>query len=260
MDEATAIDGHVHLYPRMDAARLFAAAARNLRRIAPAAQDRALLLTETARDDAFRALSRGRVRPEGWAVERLPQDPAALRLSHGTLGTLLLVAGRQVVTAERIEVLAIGTDASFDDGQSADETLRRIAAAGCPAILPWGLGKWIGRRGRLVEDLLDRHGPAVRPGDNAGRPVGWPRPGPFRGRAVLPGTDPLPIPGAEEEAGRYGLLLSGRLDAARPAADLVQRLSLPSLSVKAIGRRQNMARVAARQIALRRARAERSPS
>lgn len=258
-----ALDAHVHLYPGADPTRALAAGWDNLDSAARAAgylpDTYCLLLTETERDDAFGALADGRLAPQGWTIRPLSDDRAALQATRRQdNATLLIVAGRQIVTQERIEVLALATTRRIADGRPIRTVLDELRHHEIPADLPWGVGKWFGARGRTVATLLagaDTGGLML--GDNAGRPVGWRTPPLFgkaatRGLPVLPGSDPLPLPGTEREIGSFGCLIEGDLDPDRPAADLRARLfALRSQPIE-IGRRRGPRAVIAEQIALRR--------
>lgn len=250
--DETAVDGHVHLYPGMEAARVFDAAHRNMRHAAPGAVAFCLLLTETSRDGAFGALASGRMALGGWHTRRLPQDPAALIAADGAGRELTLIAGRQIVSVEGIEVLAPATRVRFSDGRPVAEILQALRSQGTPAILPWGLGKWLGRRGRRVAELVGHGMPGVLLGDNAGRPPAWPRPRLFDAAPVLPGTDPLPVPDSEEDVGRFGFLLPGLLDPERPATDLARRLMTLEGQPTVFGDRRGTLAVLAEQMTLRR--------
>jgi hypothetical protein len=264
-------DGHVHLYACFDLPRLFDAAFSNFAAVA-ASRGRnddfsgALLLTETGREHAFEDLFRSaapadaataRNASPGWHLVRTSED-ISLLACRGSV-RLLLVAGRQIVTREGLEVLAIGTDRRFDDGRPVEETIRRIRAVGALPVLPWGVGKWLGRRGRLVKRAVGgSEGAATRPhlGDNSGRPVFWPRPRPFRiaerrGLKVLPGSDPLPLASEAARVGRFGFGLSGALSGERPAADLLRRLDEPGQPVFAYGELERPLRFLRNQIRIR---------
>ncbi|MFD2740026.1 hypothetical protein ACFSUD_10630 [Sulfitobacter aestuarii] len=233
--EAALIDAHVHIYPCFDPARLFAAAQGHFDRAAEGfGLDKTvpgvLLLTETAKDDVFSRLAEGDFTIPGWHMSRSEADPPVLWLRGGAGRDLALVAGRQIITAERLEVLALVTRRRFADGRPLTEVLDELHAADIPTILPWALGKWTGGRGALVQSLLrETPYPAFSLGDNGGRPRGWPS-GRLLGRArqlgipVLPGSDPLPLRGAEIQAGGYGFLLEARLDHARFGEALRQQL------------------------------------
>jgi hypothetical protein len=256
-----ALDTHVHLYPGADPGRALTAGRDNLANAAWSAGYRpgtlCLILTETTRDDAFGALADGRLEPDGWGICPVPGDGSALRAEHTSVGApLLVLAGRQIVTAERIEVLALATTERFADGRPVLETLSELRERGIPAVLPWGLGKWTGTRGKTVAGAMGRDA-GVMLGDNAGRPRRWPTPPLFRqavsrGMPVLPGSDPLPLPGAEAGIGEFGCLLEGALDPDRPSADLRARLFALRGQPASIGRRRRLRAVLAEQIALRR--------
>src|SRR5690606_24444018 len=172
---------------------------------------------------------------------------------------LLLIAGRQIVTREGLEGLAVRTDRRLDVGRPTDDTIRRIRAVGALPVLPCGVGTWLGRRGRLVKRVVGGgEGTATRPhlGDNSGRPVFWPRPLPFRraerrGLKVLPGSDPLPIASEAARVGRFGFGLSGALSGERPAADLLRRLDEPGQPVFAYGELERPLRFLRNQIRIR---------
>ena len=73
MTEPVLIDGHVHIYPDFDLSTFLDAASRNF----PGRRG-CLLLTETARDDAFAALRDAQGLPAGWQVQTFADDPAAV--------------------------------------------------------------------------------------------------------------------------------------------------------------------------------------
>ncbi|MEM7710253.1 MAG: hypothetical protein AAF264_05775 [Pseudomonadota bacterium] len=253
MKDRTAIDGHVHLYGGMDPARALIAGFDNLSAASGGATDICLLLTETSQDDAFGLLAAGRMAVHGWTVRALPEDPSALLATDGRDRRVFLIAGRQIVTREGIEVLALATTGRHADGRSVDTVLLDLRASGTPSVLPWGLGKWLGERGRRVASLIeaDRDHPLL--GDNAGRPPGWPDRNLFRetGPVVIPGTDPLPLPGSETQIGCYGFVLEGRLDEKQPARDLAARLFALRSQPDVIGTRRGVLTVLREQAALR---------
>ncbi len=251
------IDGHVHLYPGVDPNAFLSAAAANLmaagRRAGLNSGSCALLITETPRETGFDDLAAGRGVPAGWRVEQLPGDPLAIRLHGPDAQMLVLVAGRQIVCAERLEVLAIGYRGAMLDGQPLDAVLAALRAEGRPAILPWGAGKWLGARGARIAALVSAGLPqGVFLGDNGGRPVGWPAPAVFGAAGlVLPGSDPLPISGGWRDVGRYGFHLPGAIDPACPARSILAALCALTHQPTIIGRRIGLPEFVARQIRLR---------
>lgn len=255
------IDSHVHIYSHFDVAAFLNTAYRRMSQaIAKTKNENAtlvLMLTETAQDDAFDRLATGTLRPDGWTVQAFANDQSALRVRNGPR-QLLLIAGRQIVTKERVEVLALGTVARFEDGQGLDEVLAHLLATRTSAVLPWGVGKWFGPRGARVRALLKSQNGAqgVMFGDNGGRPLGWPRPSIFREALsrnvpVVPGSDPLPIIGAERDVGGFTFLLSGEVDLDKPGIGISRLLFALRGQPRVIGRRKGLLRVIRDQLKLR---------
>lgn len=235
-------DTHVHLYPFYDLRAQLNAASANLRSAAPAAAVSALCLTERSGQAAFAALRRGELRAEGWTISQTGDADALLAQAGDT--SLHLLAGRQIVTAERIEVLALGQDLDAPDGESLGDTLKRVAQTDAIAVLPWGLGKWLGTRGGLVRDVLDKHGPDdLVLGDTCLRPAWFPAPALLRkarsrGFSILYGTDPLPRPHEENITGQWATLWEADWDASHPAAAW-RRIIRDRTSSTSVGRRCN---------------------
>jgi SAM-dependent methyltransferase len=255
------IDAHVHCHRGIEPAEALGHAARNLAAAAraggltPAAGW--LLFTETADAHVFTALRRNPRELVGWTLEATEEEVSLL--ARGSFDfPLVLVAGRQIVTAEGLEVLALAAAGPFADGQELAATVAAVGEAGGLAVLPWGFGKWWGRRGKVLTRFLEQAQPGtVFLGDNGGRPQLGPIPRPFtraagRGIFTLPGSDPLPLPAERDAVGRYGFVLEGAVDPARPAAGLLWLLRGLRHQPAAFGRRQRLAPFLVRQIALRR--------
>lgn len=255
------VDAHVHIYPGYDLDRLVAGACANVLAAAPGAARQEpplcyLLLSETARDNAFVRLRDGPGRqPGGWLV-RPTAEPEALWLDTRAGVPLVIVAGRQIRTAEGLEVLALGTTAALPDDRPLDEAVRNAALAARLVVLPWGFGKWTGRRRRLVDALLAAGPSEVQLGDNRGRPALAGDPPAFAaarasGRRVLPGSDPLPLPGAERDVAAYGFVLHGPVLEQRPLASLLALLDAVRGDLPRYGHRVGLSRFLRDQLGLR---------
>jgi hypothetical protein len=212
------IDAHVHVYPQADVARLLGAAARHFRdaanRLAAPAWHGVLFLTEVAGTNWFETVAAS---PQGrvfgtWRVTGTTEDPLSLE-ARDDADRLQIIAGRQIVTKERIEVHALGTRHMIPDGLELAVTLRAVREAGALPVLPWGVGKWLGSRGRLLASTVASGSADLYLSDNGGRPWLWRNPLLMRthkaGRPVLRGSDPLPLPGEEFRVGEFGCWLSG---------------------------------------------------
>ena len=142
-----------------------------------------------------------------------------------------MLAGSQIATAERLEVLALATTQRYPDGRPLRETLAALAADGVSAVIPWGFGKWWMGRGRLLADLVSRSEPrSFLLGDSGGRPMAAPRPKLFgeaerRGYLVLPGTDSFPYPSQQRKAGSFGFVLDSWRADDRPATEFRSQLA-----------------------------------
>jgi hypothetical protein len=168
---------------------------------------------------------------------------------------LVLVAGRQLRSREGLEVLALMTTASLPDGAPLASILEAVRAANAVVVLPWGFGKWWGRRGQILGDLVESADPSLCLGDSANRAHGWPDPfllrrARERGLRVLPGSDPLPLRWARGDLGSYGFIIEGPIDLERPASSL-RRLLDHTPRPDPFGRRVTLLRFITDQLALR---------
>lgn len=257
-------DGHAHIYPVFSLDRFLRA---GLRRAAQLGNPLLLMLTESYGLNYFEALhsvARGvPMEPSPCTAPGLfsldhtdlslhaTGEPESLAVRQGGRSSpeLFLLAGRQFVSAERLEVHALALDPAHpvsrlpDRVHSTEDLLRRILAAGAAAVLPWGVGKWLGSRGHEIVRLVAMDEFAGNAlfflGDTASRCWPWPAPAMFRRHArVLPGTDILPLRGAEERLASYGFKVRAAYDPGRPARSLLQALR-EAPPIESHGRRQS---------------------
>lgn len=236
------VDAHVHVYPCHDACVAFGTLVTNLQRWVPGAR-MAALLTERSDCSFFAALQAkpDLLGPAGFAVETAP-GAASLRLRCAAGGELYVFAGRQVATAERIEVLALLCRAALPDGRPVRETLDAVRAAGGVPALAWAPGKWWFGRGRKVRQLFRDAGRTLCLGDSSLRPGGWPEPALMRrarrmGIPVLAGSDALPFAGEERWLGRYATRIEADLDPGDPEGGIRRLLSGGETVFRPAGRR-----------------------
>ena len=235
-------DGHVHLYPDYD----WALALRTLFTNLGPNGIRLGFLTESAGCRFYQAACENPsafVR-DGIAVDSGPGPNALTVTSTGSvLG--ILIAGRQIVTSERLEVLAIGTDASLPDGQPVDRTLDVVRERGGMPVLSWSPGKWFSARGRLIENLITSLPPGCfLLGDTALRPTCWPMPRLMqmardRGIKIIGGSDPLPLRHEERQLGTYGISAMTAYDPLAPADSVRRMLSYSNTIFTSIGKRSS---------------------
>lgn len=232
------VDGHVHVHDCYELEPFLRAAVRRLNRVElpfPGPREGVLMLTECSHENFFERTrenlaqgGEGTFLAEGFRLHAT-DEPASLRVSGGEI-TLTFVAGCQVATTDGLEVLMLATDRRVPDGLSMRETLDRSVESGGLSVIPWGVGKWWGGRGKLMRDLIQEYADrGLFLGDESGRPWFWPRPGLIdeaagAGVRDLPGTDPLPFRGEEPKVGRMGFALRAGWDPARPAGSLMEAL------------------------------------
>jgi len=257
-----AVDFHLHFYRDYDPEIFWQALCRNLAGDAIARLDdriplqRLALLTEAPGCDWFRRWAApGAALPGGYSFAAT-SEPYSLALSANREILALIVRGRQIITAERLEVLTAGDFPAVEDGLPLARVLEALAAAGALAIIPWGAGKWLGGRGRLLRRLASTPAPPrVFLADNPARPCFWPAPRAFRmmerqGRPVLRGSDPLPLPGEERRAGSFASRFEAEFDPLRPLASLLKLLDGNAL-IRDLGRPDGVFTFFSRQIGLR---------
>lgn len=254
-------DVHVHLYDVSAAPALFDAAIANLRRAAESSvrierPSFALLLAETNGQGWFDDVYRTLPGIGEWQIERTAEDCSLLAMrSDGT--RILLIAGQQVITREGIEVLVFGCRAAIAQRAALLETIAAGHSRDALVVLPWGAGKWMGKRGELVKRAFLQAAPhSVFVGDNAGRPRLWPRHSLLaqsagRGIPVLSGSDPLPVGGDHCRVGSMGCVIDVALSSQWPARDLVSALKAGRATVREIGDGVRLGRFVRNQIALR---------
>jgi hypothetical protein len=126
------------------------------------------------------------------------------------------------------------------------DLVSRSLSVGAVTVAPWGFGKWLGSRGRLVASYLERvNSNMFFVGDSGARLAGTPEPAPIRRAAEkgirnLPGSDPFPFPRHQARVARRGFMLDAELDPQRPSqsltALLAERPTHPARSAAASGR------------------------
>lgn len=241
------VDAHVHLYDCFDRGAFFDAALKNFRQASqtlglPIDTHGCLLLTETSRDHAFESLmSQHELDGGRWRFHPASEGRSLVAALDGK-DVLTVIAGRQVVTREGLEVLALCCNEEFTDGRAVEHTIEKVIEVEGLPVLPYGVGKWSGARGLIVDKLLESAlGSRLMLGDNAGRLAMSGEPKQFalareRGIWVLPGTDPLPFPSQAKGVGRYGMMLSGGTDATKPASSVKQLIETADQQPQTFGR------------------------
>ncbi|MGC1404799.1 MAG: hypothetical protein WA974_17970 [Thermodesulfobacteriota bacterium] len=268
-DHLVIADAHVHFYDCFDMEQLFDSAFNNFHKnvgnlVKGAPFSAFLFLAETKSENWFHQFStraeKGPARAEKmgkWELQPTQEDCSLYVHPNGNKKDgLYLIAGRQIKARENLEVLALGTIQDLEERAPLEELIRQIGQLGAIPVIPWGAGKWIGRRGEFLKNLLGRDLPPSFLGDNRNRPIFWPKPYLFKqagekGLSILPGTDPLPFPSEMWQIGNFGFKVHGSINSEYPFRDIKKLLLDPVARPRAYGSLENPVRFFCNQLRMK---------
>ncbi len=229
----TLVDAHVHFYECYSLRRFLEDAWNNLTAASNESVPKnqrivgCLLLAEVGSGSSMEGLRRqASALPPTWRLESTA-EPDSLVVKRGSQEIMALIAGRQIVTREGLEVLALATGSDIGETRSLTDSVMAIDEAQGLAVFPWGFGKWAFQRGKILANFIASwiaSSPIrVYLGDSAGRIQKRREPGLLRwarqvGVPILAGSDPLPLRHHTGRAGSYGVIMPGDVDFQQPAA------------------------------------------
>ncbi|MFT5728486.1 MAG: hypothetical protein ACI8PB_002640 [Desulforhopalus sp.] len=246
-------DGHTHIYDCYDLENFFTAAFKNFSNAVAKLKNGGtitcfMLLSEAGGVHYFKKLQElARSENKGttsWRVEE-SDEPFSLFLYHDDFPSMRLIvaAGRQLITKEKLELLALLTEQEFEDGLTLESAVQAVSEAGGIPVCPWGTGKWMGTRGEVLSSYMTnmtKQDELFFLGDSGGRPSFWPRPSLFKADLVktklLSGSDPLPLSGEEIKVGSFGTYINCECPKERPVTFLKELLRKPDVELKGYGR------------------------
>jgi len=253
------VDGHVHIYDCYDLERFFKVASAYLDHFYNtlyangAPFEKLLLLTEGKQNDFFGQWKLKKEFPNtsGFHFHETGEAVSML-LTRDDKPVCYVIKGRQIVTRENLEVLALGSAQLLEDGLPIETVLNRLIEREEIAVLAWGMGKWLGKRGDIIKRIIRQYSsPYLLVGDNSGRPLFWPTPQLFKtaaqaGIALINGSDPLPFPEEVNKPGSFGFSLMGEFTPQQPAACL-RDLLINKTTLEFFGVRDGIASFLSRQ-------------
>jgi hypothetical protein len=250
------VDAHVHFHNAARVAPSLDAAAVNFKAAGHRAEGLlgVLLLTQANTERVFESLQ-GSSRAGEWNMKSASAETETLIAQRGR-DAIAVVCGRQLRTAEGLEVLGLGTRAHYPDGMTLADALHSVQDSGALAVLPWGFGKWLGPRGRQVEGAFSNSSSErLFAGDNGGRLKALPKPrliraAEARGFRVLPGSDPFPFAADHRRVGAFGFMAEANLPVSAPWRALRAWLLGRSISPRPYGRACNPFRFAINQLGI----------
>jgi hypothetical protein len=260
------VDAHVHFHNTYHPAAFLNAAYRNIENIARSSKNNdrwiGVLCFTTGEKEAgsdlwqsgYSLQERKNSKHGNWHIQATEEDVSVRAIQHDK--ELFLIAGRQIVSHERIEILAIGTRHQFEEGKPLEVLLEEVSDHEAIPVIPWGVGRWMGKRGRILKETILHH--ASRKlflGDNSNRPQFWPKPillkeAENHGFKNLPGSDPLPFPGEYRKPGSYGFALNGSLEPEQPFKSLKEKLFDPAVEIWHYGALEKPLRFFRHQLAM----------
>ena len=247
------IDGHIHIYPHYNLKSAINQGVSNL--ITAAQKDHKLIAAEkfvpiwflTERFDCnfYNQALHFSDELNLKEVKVIPsKEKESLIVEKDGKPILHILAGRQIVTKENLEILSlISTLYLKDREKSIDEVIDRVIDSGGIPAINWAPGKWFFSRGKVVERTIENHSPDnLVIGDTSLRTRLWRLPrlmaeAQKRGFKIIAGSDPFPLKNEESQIGHYGFALTGKFDDTRPAASLRNLLKDRQTTVTFIGKR-----------------------
>lgn len=247
--EVILADSHVHIHPCFDPALCLDAALAHFLSVNPQGYF-LLLLTESYSERYFEAFYQATYRNHqanfslgDWTIQRTQENYSLSAVHRSSHYRLFIISGKQISTLEQLEVLALMITDNVAEGQPLATVVKSISSKGGIPVIPWGFGKWMGPRGRILSQFLAQTDlPTLFLGDNSGRPRFWLEPPLFktakaRGLKILPGTDPLPFPSEGQRPGCFGFSLEGfgKFNPQTPGFSFKQALLNPCVQPMAYG-------------------------
>jgi hypothetical protein len=224
------VDGHVHYYDCYDFDKFFDAAIKNMDNMSISTYSgdnnfqKVLLFTEGKDNDYF---SRFKTncnlnKQSEYEFKNTQEDCSIILLKNGQ-PICHILAGRQIVTREKLEVLSIASNQKIEDGLPIKDVVKRLIDNKQIAVLAWGVGKWLLKRGKIIKDIIKKyHSPYLFIGDSSARPSFWPTPKLYKlarknNIGNISGSDPLPFIEDQSRVGTYGFLIEGDFQPSKPA-------------------------------------------
>ena len=173
-------------------------------------------------------------------------------LNDDTSERLDIIFGNQIITAEGLEVLSYGHVSAIPARAALTETIDAAMQQQALVILPWGFGKWLGKRGHYLTDQTDKlslSGKAFETcflGDSGAR-LSMTQPPPILAKAAqmgmrdLPGSDPMPFTSNYRKLGTRGFSVSLPMDHTQPLACIKKALAQSDAQPQLFGQGETLA-------------------
>ena len=180
-----------------------------------------------------------------------------LRQKHQTANNFLSFPDARLSQRRSLKYLALFSERKFNNGIPLVELVQDLNRCGEIVVIPWGTGKWLGKRGQFLKEfVVNQAGLNFFMGDNGGRPFFWPEPSHFKIARqkripILRGSDPLPLAAEAKRPGSFGFSIPGTLSEETPAKDLKEILITQELDMENYGKFEGGVRFFLNQVLLR---------
>jgi hypothetical protein len=216
-----------------------------------------LLFTEGKQNDFFSQLKKKGI-IEGKSEYRFEntQEDCSIILSKNNEALCYILAGRQIVTQEKLEVLSIASNQKIEDGLPIEEVVKSLLVKKTITVLAWGVGKWFFKRGKIIKDIIEKyHSPYLFIGDSSSRPSIWPKPKLYAlakkyDVRIIRGSDPLPFKEEINRVGSFGFIIEGNWREDKPAEYLRNIMVTPKKVINNFGCQDRTATFLKRQLKL----------
>ena len=252
------IDSHVHFYARYNVEVFLKNAINNFQHYAYNSDSKknigVLILTESENEDSFKNLRDGIKGKTNYQILETLED-ISYWVKYDEKFWLLIIKGQQIISKENLEVLSLFANENVSNDLPISSTLVQVQNNHSIAVLPWGFGKWFGKRGQIIRKIINSSQPnSLILGDNGGRPSVIPFLKNYNSQNVqfiLPGSDPLNIKNGQSRAGSYGIILPADIEQDFPAKSLYTSIKNLKSQPQYFGKSVNLFGFLVNQISLR---------
>ena len=226
------IDSHVHFHDCFDIEEYLNNIFMNFSKAASIIDDShswigILLLSEITGVNFFRTLlfSQGDKILNNFNLIKTEEEESFI-ITDGNDQKIVVISGKQIAVKEGVELLALCTSKDFQEHEDLGKAVMNVISADAIPVLPWGVGKWIGKKKDMIKNLIEENNNLkLFLCDNSGRLRFWAEPQLFKfakshNRFIFAGTDALPIPSEIRKTGSFGFYLKTELNLFKPSEDL----------------------------------------
>ncbi len=250
-------DAHVHIYPDYNIDTAISASLNHMDRIIGKNKlttdtVKMWLLTEGTIYNGFNQLLA--LDSDKYTIEKSGPASLVIRDKQTQNNLLYVLAGRQIVSSDKLEICALATDFNMADRElNTQDTINKVQDNDAVAALNWAPGKWFTKRGKIVSKIIETNNPEkLLISETTMRPTIWPTPAlvkqAFRKNfRMVVGSDPLPFSGEESLVGSYVSLVQGEFDSQNPEGSIKTLLLDPTKTITRLGKRSGTLTFAKRQ-------------